>query len=275
MNKNEETLIKNYLANLNTQVIVCGFNKVADDWREMDYTPEYSKFYFIVDGEGWIRIGNQEYYPKPGQLFLMPQGIQQSYSVISKNVYIKYWCHFTAKVRDMNLFDVLHFPYFIDVKDTHAVENIFTELSENLDNPGVYASLMQQSCILRLLSFFLNNSPSDHIHLPKSSNIERLNDVLMFIDNSYQKNINIDELSKIAHLHPNYFIRSFKKHIGASPIHYLNKKRIEEAKNLLTCTSLPLKEISERVGMSNIYYLSRVFKEYTGFAPSDYRQLFK
>lgn len=275
MNRYEETLIKNYLANLNTHVIVSGFNKVSDDWRDIDYTPEYSKFYFILDGEGWIRIGGQEYYPKPGQLFLMPQGIQQSYSVISKNVYIKHWCHFTAKVRDMNLFDVLHFPHFIDVKDAHIVESIFTELSENLDNPGVYATLMQQSCILRLISFFLNSSPSDHIYLPKSDKIKRINDVLMFIDNNYQNNINIDELSKIAHLHPNYFIRSFKKHIGTSPIHYLNKKRIEEAKNLLTYTSLPLKEISEKVGMSNIYYLSRVFKEYTGFAPSDYRQLFK
>ncbi len=275
MNRNEETLIKNYLANLSTQVIVAGFNKVSDDWREIDYTPDYSKFYFILDGEGWLRIDGREYYPKPGQLFFMPQGIKQSYSVISKNVYTKHWCHFTARVRDMNLFDVLHFPCFVTVKDTDAVEGIFVELRNHLDNPGVYSSLMQQSCILRLLSFFLSNSPSDHIYLPKSNRIERLNGVLMFIDSNYHKNITIDELAKIAHLHPNYFIRLFKKHIGMSPIHYLNKKRIEEAKYLLTYTNLPLKRINKKIGMSNIYYFSRVFKKYTGFAPSDYRQLIK
>ena len=97
----------------------------------------------------------------------------------------------------------------------------------------------------------------------------------MFIDSNYHKNITIDELAKIAHLHPNYFIRLFKKHIGMSPIHYLNKKRIEEAKYLLTYTNLPLKRINKKIGMSNIYYFSRVFKKYTGFAPSDYRQLIK
>ncbi len=275
MNRNEETLIKNYLANLNTQVIVAGFNKVADDWREIDYTPDYSKFYYIVDGEGWLCIDGHEYYPKPGQLFLMPQGVKQSYSVISKNVYTKHWCHFTARVRDMNLFDVLHFPHLITVKDADALERIFTDLRRNFDNPEICATLMQQSCILQLLSLFLSNSSSNHIRLPKSAKIERLKGVLMFIDNNYHKAITIDELAKIAHLHPNYFIRLFRKHIGESPIHYLNRRRIEEAKYLLTYTGLPLKRISEKVGMSNIYYLSKVFKKYTGFAPSDYRQLLK
>jgi AraC-like DNA-binding protein len=256
-------------------VSITGHTTVSRDWRDIDYIPQYYKFYFIQGGEGWIRIGDKEYYPKPGQLVLMPCGVIQSYSVISENTYTKYWCHFNAKVGDMNLFELLNVPYILDVKDSLYLESLFAALDESFNSNELCSPLEIQVYMLRLLAFFISNCPPDELYLIKRDSMEKLNDVLLYIDSNYRNVISVDELARIAHLHPNYFIRLFRKHIGESPIHYLNKKRIDEAKKLLTCTNLPLKEISEKIGLSDVYYLSRVFKEYTGFSPSTYKQMLK
>lgn len=34
----------------------------------MGYIPDYSNFLYIMGGEGWLKIGDKEYYPQPGEL---------------------------------------------------------------------------------------------------------------------------------------------------------------------------------------------------------------
>ncbi|WP_369698838.1 AraC family ligand binding domain-containing protein [Paenibacillus pedocola] len=98
------------------------------DWRELDYIPDYNKFYFIQDGEGWLKIGDSEFSPTPGQWFLMPQGVQQSYSYTTETRFTKYWSHFSAKVGQNNLFDLLQTPYYINDTGSTEPARLFNDL---------------------------------------------------------------------------------------------------------------------------------------------------
>jgi AraC-like DNA-binding protein len=80
----------------------------------------------------------------------------------------------------------------------------------------------------------------------------------------------VEELASLVHFHPNYFLPYFKSMMGVSPIAYINRKRIELAKRLLTSTDLPVTNIAERIGLEP-YYFSRMFKKLAGQAPSVYR----
>jgi YesN/AraC family two-component response regulator len=273
MNYNEKQLIKSYLSNIQVNVSFAGFNKVGVDWKGLDYTPDYNKFYFICSGEGRLKIGDNEYFPKPSQIFLMPQGIKQSYSIISENTFTKYWCHFTAKIGEMNIFDIIKLPHFIEVKDDGELESIFNELLTYNSSMEISASLMLKASMLRLISYYINNSANQCINISHSETVEKLNAIIQYIEKNIAKNLTIEELSGMAHLHPNYFIRIFKKHFGTSPIHYINKRRIEEAKRLLIFSNLTLTEICCKVGITDIYYLSKLFKDSTGISPSNYRKL--
>lgn len=275
MDKTDKSLIKNYLSNLQVNVTIAGHNRVSSDWREIDYTPDYNKFYYIREGEGYIKIGEKEYYPKPNQMFLMPSSIKQSYSNISEDVYTKYWCHFTAKIGVLNLFDIIKVPFYIDIKDNKALESIFKDLINNFNSLELSASLLLKSSILRLISFYLDNNIIETVNVFNSSTTKMLNNVIDYINNNFKRNITIEQLSMIAHLHPNYFIRVFKNHLGTSPIHFLNKRRIDEARLLLSSTDFSLNEICTKTGINDIYYLSKLFKEYTGLSPSAYKNMFK
>ncbi len=64
--------------------------------------------------------------------------------------------------------------------------------------------------------------------------------------------------------------RAFKKETGLSPIEYRNRLRIERARTLLSRDICSVSEAAKLLGFESVYYFSRVFKQHTGVAPSQY-----
>jgi AraC-like DNA-binding protein len=64
----------------------------------------------------------------------------------------------------------------------------------------------------------------------------------------------------------------FRETFGTSPMHYLIRRRIEHAQELLRITDLPLQEIARRCGIDNPYYFSRLFRKVVGQTASRYRR---
>lgn len=273
MDDSRQRLIRLYLDNLRVNTSVVGFNPVGTHWRELDYRPAYNKFYLIVDGEGWLKIGDMALYPKPGQLALMPEGVAQSYSTVSDRYYTKYWCHFTAKVGSLNLFDLVKPPWLIDTSGDEEPVRLFREMLDHSGSDRLGAGLLLQATLLRLISYYVERANGDGLRIARSEAGEQLRSVLAYIDEHVSETMTIAGMADLIHVHPNYFIRLFKKHLGVSPIQYINRKRIEEAKWLLASTDLPLYEIGVRIGVPDVSYLSKLFKTATGFSPTAYRSM--
>ena len=280
MDEARRLLIKNYFANMTVEAGMLGYQRVYADWRDMNYVPGYNKFYLICDGEGWLKIGDEEYYPKPGQLFFMPEGTMQSYSTISPHTFTKYWCHFNASVGDLRLTDLLTLPHFIDVGDMTAPITLFKRLIDSSHSLSLTAGLSVKAALLELVAYYLNraeetsgpNGLIEGAHLDSGGTLGKLNRVTRYIDKHLSENIQVEQLAQLLHLHPNYFIRFFKRNMGLSPIHYVNKKRIDRAKRILETTEDTLTSIGDKVGIRDSYYLSKLFKEMTGYTPTEYRK---
>lgn len=85
----------------------------------------------------------------------------------------------------------------------------------------------------------------------------------------YHGKISREKLAGIAGLAPNSYWRSFKREKGISPISFLQQIRVDQAKALLS-EGAPLKEAAEATGFGHEFYMSRVFKKWTGLSPSLY-----
>jgi AraC-like DNA-binding protein len=70
---------------------------------------------------------------------------------------------------------------------------------------------------------------------------------------------------------PSTFRRRFHDHFDCSPVAYLAMQRIAAAKRYLAETDLPLKRIAQQLGYSTEFYFMRVFKQHTGFTPTEWR----
>ena len=71
------------------------------------------------------------------------------------------------------------------------------------------------------------------------------------------------------------FKRRFTTATGLSPIAYIQRLRIEDAKRRLERTAAPVDEISWQVGYEEPAFFRRLFKRVTGVTPGAYRRRFK
>lgn len=67
-----------------------------------------------------------------------------------------------------------------------------------------------------------------------------------------------------------YFRKLFAGQFGMTPKQYIIDIRINKAKRLLTDGILKICAVSEQCGFSNPYHFCRVFKQKTGFTPTEY-----
>ena len=89
----------------------------------------------------------------------------------------------------------------------------------------------------------------------------------------YDHDIKNDELAKLSNISTVYFRKIFTKIYGVPPMHYIEIRRLEKAKELLATDELSVTEIASLTGFKDIYQLSRFFKKMTGLSPNKYRNL--
>ncbi len=71
------------------------------------------------------------------------------------------------------------------------------------------------------------------------------------------------------------FKRRFTQATGYSPIEYVQRLRVEDAKRRLERTDTPVDEIGWKVGYEDPAFFRRLFKRMTGLSPGLYRRRFQ
>ena len=79
-------------------------------------------------------------------------------------------------------------------------------------------------------------------------------------------------LSEKFYVNKYYLTRLFRNEYGLTVGSYLLQTSISHAKELLRFSGLSIEEISERCGITPLYYFSRIFKQVEGISPRDYRK---
>lgn len=92
-----------------------------------------------------------------------------------------------------------------------------------------------------------------------------------YADTYFNKDITITDLAKLYNINKKYAGRLFKRQMQMSFKEYLNIRRIETAKKLLSYTGMNITETALECGYNNVTYFNRMFKQHTGVTPREYR----
>lgn len=95
-------------------------------------------------------------------------------------------------------------------------------------------------------------------------------EIKQYLDQHFAENLTNEHLSKKFGFVPSYLGRIFKKEYGRTIGNYILSRRIDESKKLLAKEGAMVKDVALRVGYSDPYYFSKVFKKNVGCWPSDY-----
>lgn len=230
---------------------------------------------YCVNGEGFLIIhGKKQKVPK-GSAIIIPKNTPHSYGSNTDNPWDIYWMHFNGELAE-EYFKVDNFSPIIDVplSNLPILINLFRSIFDALTRGYTLSNIIYASqCFSHFLAsiFYMPYNRHDY----KDKHIKYVENSINFMEQNLDKNLLLDELASYNNLSKSQFIQVFKTKTGYSPIDFFIHLKIQKACSYLDLTDLTISEIALKVGYSDQYYFSRIFKKYMGLCPSDYRKIKK
>ena len=142
--------------------------------------------------------------------------------------------------------------------------------------PGMdpFKQFLEILYILQMLAesdeyILLHDKPVKNKHSKK--NRKRLSLIYSYVDDHFNRKIEVAAVAEFSNLSKSAFCRYFKKETGQTFIRFLNSYRVSQAKRLL----LMDKNVSEscyECGFESLSYFNRIFKQVTGENPKDFKK---
>jgi AraC-like DNA-binding protein len=262
-------------------ILAGGFHPCDPSWnRTITVAEPCYKIYVPVAGTARLGTDTETVTLIPGRTYFI-SGARLKTQVCLKRMDV-YWIHFMPESLYLRyLLDqippIQHWPRKEEAWSTEACEEInqlFPPFMGRFQPPREDGS-PATSCriqglllmtIARLLRT-LDTSTLEAFH-PR---YYQLKPALEYMQSHYRENPCLDEIAARVHLAPTYFHRQFTALFKVSPLNYMMSQRLNQARHLLSSTSLSIKEIAETVGYDNPYYFSRIFTAQLMISPSRYR----
>ena len=259
-----------FFANLNVVVRIAGFLscKVGDVWADEKAQFEQNKFYCITKGSCIITIDGKDYYGEEGTCFFIPANKKNSYRNVNDAEFEKFWFHFDI-YPDSSLFEMLNLDYCVHTTDD-TIRNLIAELYRKYRSENLTDMLDVKSIAIKIISEYIAQSHKE----VKVSYVEadkKFSAVLSYINQHLGSHISNTELAEICCLHPNHFVRFFKKKTGVTPQHYIMEQRALMAKRLIDQTDMTFSDIAVQAGLCDAPHLYKVFKKFFSITPQEYR----
>lgn len=251
--------------------LISNRNVCAPEWGERDCVYNYNKFYYFLGGEGRLEIQGDVFYPKPEELYLIPAGVRHTYSHNPSRPVFKCWCHFELAFPEGQTL-TYHRETAAAVLPKERMEPLFERLNRCHPQEEPADSLLEKAALLEIFYLFL-------VQVDRGLLVEREHNAFMEAVERYLREhltdeVELKDLAEVVHLHPNYFIRMFRTHYHASPMEYIQMKRLEYAASLMRShADWTIEEVGYQSGFHDYRYFGRVFKKRYGITPSAYRRM--
>jgi transcriptional regulator GlxA family with amidase domain len=82
----------------------------------------------------------------------------------------------------------------------------------------------------------------------------------------------LDDLAGRSNMSVRNFIRRFEQATANTPFEYLQRARIEAAKNILETKKDGVEQVASRCGYEDVDYFRKIFKRYVAMTPKAYQE---
>jgi AraC-like DNA-binding protein len=92
------------------------------------------------------------------------------------------------------------------------------------------------------------------------------------LEQNHYMNLGLKQIQSVVGMDMYHFSRKFRAEVGMAPIQYLNRYRLEIAKQILATSDKPISEVARLVGLPNESYFIQLFRRQVGQTPRAFRQ---
>ncbi len=207
--------------------------------------------------------------------------------------------HCITDADDLSLFNIHFSPRFFagtDAAESHFL-SVFGSGSKRLSNRLPHSTEAARVIASLMLSIRVEaeKQPKDHAEMIRAkltealillhresstknedeasnAGFDKVNRAADYIDAHFSSPLSLEEIASHVHLTRTYFSTLFKNCYGMTPWDYINIRRTEYAKLLLTKEDETILSVALRAGFNNTANFNRIFKSVTATTPSAYRR---
>ena len=95
---------------------------------------------------------------------------------------------------------------------------------------------------------------------------------MRYIDEHLSDKLRLDSIARQVYVHPDYLSARFKRETGEGISRYIQRRRVQEACRFLRYSAYPIARIAGYYQFSSQSAFSKVFKQYQGLTPRQYRE---
>ncbi|MGG1550504.1 AraC family transcriptional regulator [Paenibacillus ferrarius] len=234
---------------------------------------EYYNMHFITEGKVEFTFGNEQIVLAKGDVFAMFPGLTFRYRLAPSETALQMtWVSFDG-AQAPDLFDAVGFskqsPYLRGVlsKELEAtLRQLFLPQPYDLKRHNELVSM-----IYRMFGLMLSADDTEKRMIGKENWIPKS---VAFMDTYYMEGITVQDVADYVAVHRAYFSKVFSEQMGLSPVHYLQRLRMEKAAELLL-SHFMISEVSLLLGYSDSYAFTHAFSKYYGIPPGTWRETCK
>lgn len=153
--------------------------------------------------------------------------------------------------------------------EAEIFETCFSQLISEAERKLYYYDEISDSLVKIILSHVLRILAYGNDGYFKTN--ESYRQAKEYIDQNYANIKSIDDVCSSMYISRFYLTHLFKEYSGMSPLKYILIKRMEQAKELLTTTDLPISEIALLAGYAEVNSFIKTFKNIESVTPAAYR----
>ena len=275
---------------LGLSLLNAGWAKDDDRWNFGPICSTFMRIYWVTRGEACVIINGHEHHLRAGHFYLIPP-LTTHYDR-SQGEFKHYYLHVTDSSHTLeNVFNHFDMSFEVDVNEVCSqffvdIARDYPELKLPHPEPNTYEATYDlisseqrfsrfplssqyqiKGMLLMLLSLFLKNATERH-----EVTSDRVKRTLSYIEQNISTPLPLTELAKSSSLSKEQFIRLFSSQVGTPPTAYIISRRIYHAQLLLAQNRRSVKEVAAQVGYDNFSYFCRIFRQYVGMSPREFKK---
>ncbi len=239
------------------QIHEAGLLTLDERWLHREVCSPFWRLFYDFTPGAWVESAGKRHRLGPASIVVMPDGVP--FDCGSSGGVEHLWLHFSLYL----LLPVTELAVFA-LKTSPALGAVATELQAYIQAKNMPAVQHTGAAMLHLVFAESRLLPAV---MP-----ERLRATCTWVEQNLGAEIVNPLLAAQAGMSVEAFIRWFRARTGRTPAAFVAERRVREACRRLAFTADSIEQVAEATGFANRHHFSRVFKQYAGCGPAEFRR---
>ena len=229
---------------------------------------------YITKGKGqFAAMNNMVCQITEGSLFFLSPGEWHTYKPDESTGWESYWVGFDgAFAQDLLKHKSAYIANpVVNIGYDEEIVSLYKKLLEVSisERPG-YQNLLS-GIVIHLLSYLIYREKNKNLNDKEIFN--KIDKARLIIREKFNSSVSPEEIAASLNMSYTWFRRMFRQYTGLAPAQYITQLKIQKAKEMLSVSNKPIKEIAVEIGFESIDYFSTQFRKQTGQTPTQFRAM--